>query len=151
MTQHVAELISMFLTFPTIILAGVVVFLWGPKALVSFHIKDKDASDWFIMGVAIGFVGQVLDNLYWAIPWSLSYVASPLFEDFTNAGVYFNIFSRQSCGVVAAYCHIKSYISHQEASGNVNDLTKKATIFSVLLGILYTFLLILCRNRDWYC
>ena len=112
--QHAAEFISLLLSFPTIILAIAVVYLWGPKAIHSLRVSDKKTADYFIMGVAIGFLGQTLDNAYWLIPWSLSFINSDTTDVFMYNGVGFNIFSRQMCGITSAYCHIKSYLLYRD-------------------------------------
>jgi len=108
MMQEVAELISLGMTFPTVILAIAVVYTWFPSAKEAFERQEKEAQDWFIIGVVAGFIGSTLDNLYWFMPWTASFLDDPWFEPLTNAGVFFNVFFRQGLGIVAAYCHLKA-------------------------------------------
>ena len=59
--QNVAELISLGMTFPTIILAIVVTYTWMPSAIKSFKSTSTQSQEWFIIGVIIG------GNLGWRI------------------------------------------------------------------------------------
>ena len=74
--QQIAELLSLGLTFPTVILAGAVVYMWFPSAREALLKETRSGQDWFVMGVAIGFVGAMLDNIYWFIPWTAAYIGS---------------------------------------------------------------------------
>lgn len=146
--EHNAELLSLFLTLPTIIMACVVIYLWGPKT--AFILKGKRPikdCDWFIIGVTVGFIGQFADNLYWAIPWSLSYIGSEYTDLFMFNGVWFNIPSRQICGIIAAYCHIKSYLMYCSSS-DTNE-ARNITILntgSFVLGGVYIAILMYLRH-----
>lgn len=112
--QKVAELISLGLTVPTLFLAGHVVVLWGRSAIAAACSKDKlMATEWFILGVASGFAGRFLDNLYWAIPWTADFLNHSATDELMMRGVYFNIFSRQLAGIFSAYCHVRSYIEYR--------------------------------------
>lgn len=142
-----AELLSLFLTVPTIVLAAVVIYLWGPKALSIARIGHPVRSaDWFIIGVTIGFVGQFFDNLYWAIPWSLSYIESQHTDLFMFNGVWFNIPSRQLCGIIAAYCHIKSYILHVSCTLKEKKNICILNASSFAFGLLYILILFYLKN-----
>lgn len=132
--QHTAELVSLALTIPTVILAGVVVKVWGPA------IKHKPvlANDWFILGVVIGFVGAFLDNLYWAIPWTAKTLDLEIADELWTGGVYFNIFFRQGMGILAAYCHLRAATIHSNRTiSGLNSLL----VASNLLGVIYSILL----------
>ena len=160
--QHTAEFISLLLSFPTIILAIAVVYLWGPEAVRSLKSKEKKSPDFFIIGVAIGFLGQMLDNFYWTIPWSLSFIDSSETDSFMSSGVLFNIFSRQACGIIAAYCHIKSYLLYRDeqrnkrakeaglnCNSNLENSLKYLNYFSFILGFVYVIVLY-CIRTGWY-
>ena len=138
--QQIAELLSLGLTFPTVILAGAVVYMWFPSAREALLKETRSGQDWFVMGVAIGFVGAMLDNIYWFIPWTASYIGHPAFVDLTNAGVFFNVFMRQGLGILAAYCHLKAAeLTSRKRLKFVNSLL----IASNFVGVAYAFLLIL--------
>ena len=112
--QEIAELISLFLTTPTIVLGIVVLLMWGPSATQSIANRSKlDGTQWFILGVTIRFLGQVLDNAYWGLAWADAFITGDHESTLFKYGVYPNIFSRQLCGTLAAYCHIKSALLHQ--------------------------------------
>ena len=96
------------------------------------------------MGVAIGFIGAMLDNIYWFMPWTASYIGHPSFVDLTNAGVFFNVFFRQGLGIAAAYCHLRAAeLTSRKRIKFVNSLL----IASNFVGVAYALLLILgCCN-----
>jgi len=138
--QDIAELISLGLTFPTVVLAFTVIYMWLPSARKAWQNTNKTGQDWFVMGVAIGFVGAALDNIYWFIPWTAAFIGDPAFQTLTNAGVFFNIFFRQGMGIAAAYCHIKAAeLSSTRSLKVVNTLL----ISSYLAGFGYAVVLIL--------
>ena len=140
--QEIAELISLGMTFPTVVLAIAVVYVWFPSARNAVLKSNKEAHDWFIVGVVVGFVGSLLDNIYWFMPWTASFLGHPAFETLTNAGVFFNVFFRQGCGIIAAYCHIKAAEwSENTSSRFVNRLLAS----SYLIGFAYSTVLILSQ------
>ena len=139
-TQNIAELVSLGLTFPTVVLAFAVIYMWLPSARDAWRKTDKTGQDWFVMGVAIGFVGAALDNIYWFMPWTAAYLGDPAFQTLTNAGVFFNIFFRQGLGIAAAYCHMRAA---EEASTQSLKIVNALLISSNLLGFGYVMLLIL--------
>lgn len=141
--QNFAELTSLALTFPTVVLAIAVIYMWLPSARDAWYRTDKTGQDWFVMGVAIGFMGAALDNIYWFLPWTASYLGDPSFQTLTNTGVFFNIFFRQSLGIGAAYCHLR-------AAGESNAQPIRAVnallIASHLAGFAYVLLLTLSAS-----
>ena len=138
--QDIAELISLGLTFPTVVLAFTVIYMWLPSARKAWQNTNKTGQDWFVMGVAIGFVGAALDNIYWFMPWTAAFIGDSSFQTLTNAGVFFNIFFRQGMGIAAAYCHIKAAeLSSARSLKVVNTLL----ISSYLSGFGYAVALIL--------
>lgn len=106
--QRAAEFVSLALTAPTVVTAVGVVLLWGRAAVQAFRDGELTAHQWFLVGVAVGFAGSVLDNVYWSIPWFSSYLDLAATPDLMAAGVYFNIFNRQLIGIGAAYCHLRA-------------------------------------------
>ena len=121
MLHKTAVLISLILTVPTMILAACVVALWSKSTTQSLRAgmlrsRKLSATEWFILGVATGFLGSFFDNLYWTFPWTADYLDLPQREHLMKQGVYYNIFSRQLAGILSAYCHIKSYNEYQEES-----------------------------------
>ena len=137
--QPFAELLSLGMTVPTVVLALAVIYMWLPSARQAWKKENKSGHDWFIMGVAIGFCGAALDNIYWFMPWTAAYLGDPAFETLTNLGVFFNIFFRQGLGIIAAYCHLKAAeISSKRNIKCVNSLL----VASNLLGFAYSVILV---------
>lgn len=152
--NHAASGFSLALTFPGLLLAGMVVWYWGKPALLGLKKllsvrwwKDEAdhshfASLWFALGVAWGFGFEIFDSGYWFIPWSLSFIDSQYTDFWMTNGVLFNIPFRQVRIIASAYCHLRSAICH----GFTGDLTTKKLhywiMYSTLLGILYSMLLL---------
>lgn len=149
MTCHdIAELVSLAMTSPTVILSAAVVYVWWPQALQSLKRKGKEPSDWFIMGVAIGFVGAMCDNVYWSMPWAAEFLDSPWEQVLFDSGVYFNIPFRQTCGILSAYCHIRSAIEHGNRRAKVEVGTLVYLIgISCLIGLVLTGWLVWVRHK----
>ena len=132
--QDYAELISLGLTAPTIVISVLVIYLWGPSA---FKILcggiPRNATDWFILGVTIGFVGSVGDNFYWGVAWTCSYLQLDITDSLIQQGVYWNIFLRQLCGTIAAYCHVRSY-----SINNAHDSKAKLAAINLIMFLSWT-------------
>lgn len=128
--QQVVELISLAMTWPTILLGAAVVAIYS-KALFK---RPETATDWLLLGICAGFIGQCLDNFYWNWPWTFSFLSHPWKGVFMDAGVWFNIFFRQSMGIIAAACHLKA--------ANLSESTRNAALwrivgFGFLAGVVY--------------
>lgn len=106
--QKTAEICSLALTVPTVVLGVGVIWVWGPSAIKQLKAKTLTSESWFIIGVVVAFLGSVLDNIYWGIPWTLSFMGDPNTDFYMTHGVYFNIWFRQTAGIIAAYCHLKA-------------------------------------------
>ena len=72
------ELISLVLTAPTLVLAILVVHLWGRPALSAWR-ETGELGDrgWLLLGVTLGFAGSIGDNAYWGATWTLSFLDHP--------------------------------------------------------------------------
>lgn len=103
-----AEHVSLVWTGPTVVLAFAVLFIWAPKTIRALTRGGWTGHDWLIAGVAFGFLGGALDNLYWSIPWTGSLLGSSWTEGWFQHGVYPNILFRQGLGTLAAFCHLKA-------------------------------------------
>ena len=144
--QEVSELVSLALTVPTVVLGCIVVRLWWPHTKsdrgIRFDFGNFTGPQWFIAGVTIGFVGGVLDNLYWSIPWAASFFGFDIKGVLMDAGVYFNIFSRQICGIMAAYCHLmagRKTIDNFGNGGLRSILSPRAIVTMFLVSALVLF------------
>lgn len=138
--QKMAEIISLAMTIPTLVLSGAVVYFWS-SSLKQF---PKTPNDWFITGVVFGFLGAFLDNTYWFIPWTASFLDLPIKTDLVDIGVYFNIFFRQGLGIFAAYCHLKAAELHSDKGFR---FLNRMLLVSTLSGIFYALYIICLHYR----
>ena len=129
--QKVSEAISLGLTVPTIILSLAVVRAWGPRVWFAIRQGQMTEAQWLILGVSISFVGAFMDNLYWSIPWTLHFISSEHAEYFFMLGVHFNIFFRQSTGILAALCHLRSFYAGRSGYRSLSFLLLLANIAGV--------------------
>jgi len=138
--QKISEAVSLGLTVPTIILSLAVVRAWGPRVWFAIQQGKMSEAHWLILGVSISFVGAFLDNMYWSIPWTLHYISSPHAEFWFLLGVHFNVFFRQSVGVLAALCHLKSFYAGRNGYKSLSFLL----LMAHLCGVAYVLIL-----RHW--
>ncbi len=142
--QNIAKLISIGMTFPTVILAAVVVYTWLPSAINSLKTSSLESQEWFIIGVIVGFIGAIFDNIFWVIPWTYSFIGVDLYYKVIPYGILFNIIFRQLCIIIAAYCHLKAaemtfepkikYLNNILVCGNIAGL-----IYSISLILIKLF------------
>lgn len=143
MFNEIAALISLSLTLPTVIFAIAVIFIWGKEALKVIKSGPRNPMEWLICGVVIAFVGSIVDNLYWGFVWSHVYLNDgEINTTIANVGITMNIVFRQACGIVAAYCHLKSYTELKKDSSLNNHLW----ISSSIIGVVYVMLLSLFKR-----
>jgi hypothetical protein len=137
--HHIAEMLSLIMTIPTVLLAAAVVYLWLPAARAALEADSRDAHQWFILGVVGGFIGSAVDNLYWFMPWTASFMGeTAIFSNLTESGVYFNVFFRQGLGIFAAYCHIKA--AEMSSLKNVM-IINRLLVASYFVGISYVLII----------
>lgn len=137
---NLAEIVSLVLTWPTLILGCGVLWHWGGEAWRAWRVPGKDRSgvQWLIVGVLAGFLGEVLDNTYWGIAWSMQFIESQHAGWWFTMGVWPNIPFRQCASIYAGYCHMRSFYSAQQQTD------RKLTcivLASALLGLVYIGLL----------
>ena len=135
--QRVSEAISLGLTIPTIILSLAVVRAWGPRVWFAIRHGQMTEAQWLILGVSISFVGAFMDNLYWSIPWTLHFIDSEQADTFFLMGVHFNIFFRQSTGILAALCHLRSFYAGRSGYRSLSFLL----LLSHLAGVAYILIM----------
>lgn len=139
-----AELLSLFLSVPTIVLCAGVVVLWFSATWSAWTQKERlTAQDWLISGVFVGFCGEAMDNLYWLFPWTASFLHLEITDTLFAHGMYPNILFRQIAGAVAAYCHIRAHFEFK------TDPTRKHDSilgYSILGGMMYAGFLIFARG-----
>jgi hypothetical protein len=140
--HKVAEFISLSLTSPSLVFSLLIIWHFLPAALVELRSRRQlDYKGWMILGVAVSFIGKFLDNLYWAIPWSSSYIGSENTIVLFNAGVFFNIPDRQLATVIAGACHLKSIYLLRKQVGKPTPPLWMAVQASIILAMIHLFVL----------
>lgn len=140
--KDIPDLISLGLTFPTVLLASTVLYVWLPSALQAVRSNYPTANDWFIIGVAVMFFGESIDHAYSLIPWSSAFMEKTRLCDFMDVTVLFNMAFRQGCCMIAAYCHLKAAeLAKITKLKNLNKLL----FVSNILGLVYIFSMMLVK------
>lgn len=135
--REIAEGVSLALTSPTVVLGMAVVGLWWRQAHISFRARKKTPMDWFVVGVFVGFLGGVADNVFWGIAWSLEFLGMPEAKEVFSWGAFFNVFFRQACGTAAAYCHIRAAVENKNDKRLRRSTLTKMVNYSFLGGFLF--------------
>jgi hypothetical protein len=136
--DDIVTIISNGLAIPTLAACMFVVGMWAKSAWQAVRSPwVLSHTGWFVLGVFLGFGGEVLDNIYWFMVWvmvSLDYESASYW---TTKGVYFNIPFRQVLAFAAAYCHIRSaigYLNDEKSLAKVHNALKLS--FFVGLGLI---------------
>lgn len=142
--RTLAELLSLGMTVPTVVLCLAVIWTWGPAAKLAWRAPSKTADQWFILGVALGFIGASIDSLYWSGYWTADYLRHDSAATFARFGLYANLVARQGLGMVAAFCHLKAAtLSSAKPRKCLNELL----VASHVGGLLYCAVLVWMRWR----
>lgn len=127
--RMLVELQSLALTAPVLVLCVFVVF----ECLKPLKDSEKGSQmRWILLGIALGFSGNLVDNLYWMIPWTSNYLGLGVTPDLVNFGVFPNLIFRQTLTSIAAYCHIRAFIP--KTNTRLLRFVNWAVIISVFLG-----------------
>ena len=123
------------MTVPTVVMAAFVVCRWGGAMRSALQSLPLSEDGWLISGVVVSFAGSVLDNLYWSLPWGASYLGLDCAQWLHQSGVYFNILSRQGCGILAAYCHLRAAdLAPTIAGKRCDQILATSSLAGVMLG-----------------
>ena len=143
--------LSLSLSPMTILMCVAVVFLFWPAFTV--HSKrmlkggNLEGFSYMIVGVAIGFIGDAVDNLYWMLAWDADFRQLGTRDFLFNNGVYSNTPFRQGATIIAAVLHlIGSYKLVSDNMALVHDhramkAVKIAKVGVYLSGIYALFLI----------
>lgn len=112
--HEITQAISLGMTPAAIVMATLVVCYWwdGFKRALKKPRSEREAFDWFIIGVAVSFIGSIIDNAYWGLAWGAYFIGSNWADVLFSSGVYFNVFDRQLASIIAAYCHVRAALMH---------------------------------------
>lgn len=135
---NVATLFSLWLTPMTIIACGLVCWRFADAFYDAWRQVHKNQMHWFIIGIVVGFAGDLMDNIYWMVGWSEGYLKQSMDNPYLYNGVYSNIVWRQGAGIVSAMCHLVGIANLLSAKGMVaRVLGIGATIGFLFVGSLY--------------
>lgn len=146
-----AQLQSLAWTLPMIALCIIVVtkaFKPAKEANKKGARNSSEKMKWFLTGIFIGFLGNILDNTYWAFYWGAGYLQmqEPV-DALISFGVFPNLVFRQGMTLLAAYCHIKAFIPTENKL--LANKVHKIFISTIILGQGY-ILLLLALKYGWF-
>lgn len=104
-----AQYVSLCLTLPTIVLSLLVVARYGPRgwrAVKAMRRRKPTEVELLITGISVGFIGSVVDNLYWGLAWGSDFLNLDVRDTLFDMGVWSNIPFRQVTGSIAAVLHL---------------------------------------------
>lgn len=109
------ELVSLAATPPFLLLGAVVVWKFSPVAWATargvYEWKDKHI---LIVGILIGFMGSLVDNVYWGCAWLAEYMGWGSAKMLFANGVWSNVPFRQFAGIAAAILHLYAVLDRRE-------------------------------------
>lgn len=146
--HKLSNLFSLWLTAPTILLSTMVCLKWYPEALIAFKTppKIRTSTQWFILGVAMGFFGSIIHNCFLCVIWvSIFFNGNDMGDYLFYNKVYSNIIS-QTAGVFAAYCHIKAAL--QYSSDKESSVLKTVCLLSIVGGFAFVLTLVYLAVAD---
>lgn len=137
----ITKLQTLAWTIPMIVLCFIVLWEIRKPAYQSCFKEKRGQMCWILFGLLFAFVGKVGETAFWFVPWTLAYLEHPKWLEVNDLGVYFNAVFRQGAFTVAAYCHLRAFItpaSEKKALRTIHWILG----FSLLLGQLYMILLL---------
>lgn len=110
MIDTVTRTLTVSLSIPALVLCCMVLVRWFPEAFRSVR-ERRDAADWLVLGVAISFLGIVINIGSWSSYWLmwLLDVDPEVYRSWGRNSAIVNLMTRQVAVIAAAYCHLKAY------------------------------------------
>lgn len=140
-----AELVSLSLTVPTVLLAALVLYYYSPRAAIAIHKVARgepvNEVDYLVIGIVIGFTGGILDNIWWGIAWGTKFFDLAIHAWWFDNGVFSNIPFRQSAGIFAALYHLWPVIRNGS-----HALVQKLVVGTCTLG---SFIMLTLKKSVW--
>lgn len=140
------QLQSLAWTLPLVSLCCVVVWEIRKQSVHAVRHKVHSQMDWVILGIAISFIGKIVESLWWFIPWTMDYINHPSWGELNSAGVFVNIIFRQAFFTVAAYCHLRAFVAPHRSEGL--RIIHWILLASILVGQLYPVVLYNIKHHE---
>lgn len=101
-------ILSLALTVMFVANAIRVCIIWRKYAAASLitPFRKRTESDWLASGIFLGFFGNIVDNVFWALVWILVLFEMPQEATFFAIGSFMNLIFRQGLGIAAARHHV---------------------------------------------
>lgn len=132
-------------TIPMLVLCFIV--LWEIRKTIKsscIDIKEKKTQMcWILLGIFFAFFGKIGESAFWAVPWTLAYLDHPSWLSVNDLGVYFNAVFRQGFFTIAAYCHLRAFISPENEKKEKNSLKTIHWILGISFIIGQAYMIIL--------
>jgi len=104
------QLLSLGLTPLVLIMSAAVLIIWAPKGWTVFRQRiagdNMELVDWLVIGICFSFLGKLGDNAWWGVAWHHYEQHQPAAKWWFEYGVVSNSIFRQTCGILAALCHL---------------------------------------------
>jgi hypothetical protein len=139
---NLLETMLIFLIIPSTAFSFCVFYIWGSKSIKKDFSTSLDPSDWLILGVTLSFLGIFFDNLFWLFLITNNYLFNTSF-DFSELNIVASIISKEIFTLMAAFCHLKAYISLKKGSEN---FASKLWVISSLVGAVYVAVLSILKR-----
>lgn len=113
------------LTVTFILFCWLLLKTWRRGFFDAFHfpVSTWKPEDWLVVGIVIGFAGNLLDNAFWGIHWLLDLYRHPLQPAVMDLGPLANVVFREIPGIVAVFCHLKAAVGLADAQYSLNRKT----------------------------
>lgn len=127
--------VSLYTSLLTIGFAMLVVVEWCPRNFIKWVSRGFDQYDLLVLGILIGFVAVMGDNLYWLAAWYSKLRNREEFDWYLENGPTANIFFRHILKITAAACHLEA--ARRSNIVRSDDLMMKTSIVFAFSSVLF--------------
>jgi hypothetical protein len=131
--------INLLLGFITVGFAFLVLLVWAPKFIRWYDRSKLGPHEWLLIGISLGFLSTIGDNIFWGITWYSKMKAWPTSEWWFDHGPAANLLFRHVGKIAAAGCHLEA--ARQANVLSSCELSSRSAAIIMLSAVL-TFLLL---------
>ena len=143
-SDQFAEFLSVWFSIPALAVSILLLMRYGGSSLITLRQlfsgrrKKIKPAQWIALGICICFLGSIVDNSYWLMPWGLK-LAGMDYEELFNFGVYVNIPFRQAPLLVGGGLHVLAEAlrhSDKEIAAQRMNVLLRTILISLGVGFL---------------